>query len=123
MEKSYIKKGDNYFIKLPDGRLWCPSLQCRGTKYNYVQPSLKNLNDYNARTIDFTAIDFETATTKNRFPCQIGIVVVREGKMKFVYQGLSNHLKIIMINAVSLYIILPHRLQKTSLSFLMFGMI
>lgn len=82
MEKSYIKKGDYFYIKLSDGRLWCPSLQCRGTKYKYVEPSLKSLNDYNVRTLDFTAIDFETATIKNRYPCQIGIVVVREGKIE-----------------------------------------
>lgn len=79
MEKPYIKTGDNYFIKLSDGRLWCPSLQCRGTKYHYIEPSLKSLDNYRIKTLDFTAIDFETATSKERFPCQIGLIVVRNG--------------------------------------------
>lgn len=34
------------------------------------------------KSLDFTAIDFETATIKNRFPCQIGVVVVRNGKVE-----------------------------------------
>lgn len=37
--------------------------------------------DY-VKSQDFTAIDFETATIKNRFPCQIGLVVVRNGKIE-----------------------------------------
>lgn len=31
--------------------------------------------------INFTAIDFETATNKTRFACQIGIIVVKDGKI------------------------------------------
>lgn len=74
-----MKKNDTYYIELPDGRLWCPSLQCRGTRYSYIEPSLKALKDYTIKTLDFIAIDFETSTKKQQYPCQIGIAVVRDG--------------------------------------------
>ena len=82
MEKNYIKKDGIFYIKLSDGRLWCPSLQCRGTKYSIEEKSLKALSDDSVRTLNFTAIDFETATMKNKYPCQIGIVVVRNGQIE-----------------------------------------
>lgn len=37
------------------------------------------LKDNYYRTLDFIAIDFETAKTKDRFPCQIGIAIVKNG--------------------------------------------
>lgn len=33
------------------------------------------------KNANFIAIDFETATTSTRMPCQIGIVVVKEGQI------------------------------------------
>lgn len=33
------------------------------------------------KNANFIAIDFETATTSTRMPCQIGIVIVKEGKI------------------------------------------
>lgn len=76
---NYIVKDGFIRIKLEDGRYWCPSLQARGTRYNISKIDLKKkkYNDY--ITTNFVAIDFETATQKERFPCQIGITVVRNG--------------------------------------------
>ena len=74
---NYIVKGGVVYIKLEDGRLWCPSLQGRGTRYNVGKVDLKKKKNNDYITTNFVAIDFETATQKERFPCQIGITVVR----------------------------------------------
>lgn len=76
---NYIVKDGVVYIKLEDGRLWCPSLQGRGTRYNVSKIDLKKKKYNDFITNNFTAIDFETSTQKERFPCQIGITVVRNG--------------------------------------------
>ena len=76
---NYIVKDGAVYIKLEDGRLWCPSLQCRGTRYNVSKIDLKKKKYNDKITDNFVSIDFETATQKERFPCQIGITVVRNG--------------------------------------------
>lgn len=75
----YLVKNGAVHIKLEDGRLWCPSLQARGTRYNVSKVELKKKKDNDYITNNFIAIDFETATQKERYPCQIGITVVRNG--------------------------------------------
>lgn len=76
---NYIVKDGVVCIKLDDGRYWCPSLQARGTRYNISNLDLKRKKNNDYITNNFVAIDFETATSKERFPCQIGITVVRNG--------------------------------------------
>ncbi len=87
--KNYVKDEGVFYIKLSDGRLWCPSLQARGTKYEYSEASLKALQNNSVRTLDFVAIDFETAK-RNSNPCQIGIVVVRNG---IIEESFSRYIK------------------------------
>lgn len=77
-DRCYIKKNNIFYVKLSDGRLWCPSLQVRGTKYEYNE-TLSSIPLDSPRKMNFTAIDFETATAHDRQPCQIGLVVVRNG--------------------------------------------
>ena len=93
-DKTYVKDDGVFYIKLSDGRLWCPSLQARGTRYNYTEPSLKKLQNQKYRRDDFVAIDFELAYDNkkegHRFPCQLGIAVVRDGK---IIQSLSYLIK------------------------------
>lgn len=76
---NYIVKDGVVYIKLEDGRLWCPSLQGKGTRYNVGKVDFKKKKNDGYITKNFVAIDFETATQKERFPCQIGITVVRNG--------------------------------------------
>ena len=76
---NHIVKNGVVYLKLEDGRLWCPSLQARGTRYNVSKIELKKKKYNEYTTTNFVAIDFETATQKERFPCQIGITVVRNG--------------------------------------------
>lgn len=76
---NYVVKSGVVYIKLEDGRLWCPSLQGRGTRYNVSRIDLKKKKNNDYITNNFIAIDFETATQKERYPCQIGITVVRDG--------------------------------------------
>lgn len=45
-----------------------------------LQDNTLSKGSESAEKINFTAIDFETATT-DRFPCQLGLVVVRHGKI------------------------------------------
>lgn len=42
-----------------------------------TQNIFSGLKDNNFEAIDFIAIDFETATVKEKFPCEIGITVVK----------------------------------------------
>ena len=79
--KNYIKKEGVFYFQLSDGREWCPSRQNRGTVYTYKEASLKDSKNLYAKTLDFVAIDFETATRKEQMPCQIGVVVVRNGEI------------------------------------------
>lgn len=51
-----------------------------------------------AKELNFTAIDFETATLKERFPCQIGLAIVRNGEIikrisKYIKPPQNNYLK------------------------------
>lgn len=46
-----------------------------------MENELHQLKDNNYKTLDFIAVDFETATTKGRHPCQIGITVVKDGNI------------------------------------------
>lgn len=80
-QKNYTKKDGVFYFNLSDGRQWCPSRQNRGTVYNYQEESLKDYKNIIYKTLDFVAIDFETATKKEQMPCQIGIIVVRNGKV------------------------------------------
>lgn len=50
-----------------------------GTNNNTFDFRLKY---YDLKTLDFVAIDFETATNKEPMPCQIGITVVSDGNIK-----------------------------------------
>ncbi|MBQ0047645.1 MAG: 3'-5' exoribonuclease [Prevotellaceae bacterium] len=86
-DKNYIKDDGVVYIKLSDGRLWCPSLQARGTKYEITEISLKSMRDNTIRTKDFVAIDFETAKSYSN-PCQIGIAVVRNGIIEESFERL-----------------------------------
>lgn len=43
--------------------------------------ALKQYEVKEAKIINFTAIDFETATLKEKYPCQIGLAVVRDGNI------------------------------------------
>lgn len=79
--KSVIRKNGNIYIRLQDGRMWCPSQQCRGGSYNYTDRDIDRLNEILNPTDTFTAIDVETATT-DRMICQIGIVNVVNGQIK-----------------------------------------
>lgn len=77
--KTYIYEDGIVYLKMSDGRLWCPSRQARGTTYKIKEDDIKDkeYNDY--RTNTFVAIDFETAMQKTQMPCQIGITVVVDG--------------------------------------------
>ena len=83
--KRYIKDDGVFYLKLADGRLWCPSLQGRGTRYEYKEPSLKSQQDQKFNQDNFIAMDFEIAYDNKkeakRFPCQLGIALVRDGKI------------------------------------------
>lgn len=78
-DKNYIKKDGIIYAKLTDGRQWCPSGQARGIRYTIKEdkfPSEFNLSP------NFVAIDFETVLqNKTHYPCQLGIVVVKDCKI------------------------------------------
>lgn len=80
IEKAITKKDGNIFIRLQDGRKWCPSRQCRGDKYNLSEKDIEQLNEKLNPSDSFTAVDFETATP-DRMICQVGIVVVIKGQI------------------------------------------
>ena len=83
--KKYIKDEGVFYLKLADGRLWCPSGQARGIRYEYREPSLKSQQDQKFKQDNFIAVDFEIAYDSKkeakRFPCQLGIAIVRDGKI------------------------------------------
>lgn len=79
-DKSVIKKNGNIYIKLQDGRMWCPSQQSRSGGYNYTDKDIERLNEILNPSNSFTAIDVETATT-DRMICQIGLVIVTNGQV------------------------------------------
>lgn len=83
---SVIQKNGRIYMKLSDGRYWCPSRQFRDG--SPTRRTLKN-TEINSQTssrqsnffpkqLTFNAVDFETATT-DRFICQVGIVSVKDG--------------------------------------------
>lgn len=78
--RNYTKLNGKFFLKLEDNRSWCPSRQMRGDA-EYELTKLINKKDNFHKTLNFTAIDFETATRSDRMPCQIGVVVVRNGEI------------------------------------------
>lgn len=51
---------------------------------------LKQYENCEAKELNFTAIDFETATLKEKYPCQIGLAVVRNGK---IVKRISRYIK------------------------------
>ncbi len=42
---------------------------------------MKRYECYDVKELNFTAIDFETATLKEKFPCQMGLAIVRNGEI------------------------------------------
>ena len=42
---------------------------------------LKQYECQGIKELNFTAIDFETATLKERYPCQVGLAIVRNGEI------------------------------------------
>lgn len=78
-EKALYTKDGIVYIKLDDGRVWCPSGQSRGIKYNIKEDDFPK--EFNLSR-DFIAIDFETVVqNKVHYPCQLGLVVVRNCKV------------------------------------------
>lgn len=80
IEKAITKKDGNIFVRLQDGRKWCPSRQCRGGDYSYTEKDIEQLNEKLNPSDSFTAVDFETATP-DRMICQVGIVQVVKGEV------------------------------------------
>lgn len=77
--KQYMHKDGIVYLKMSDGRVWCPSRQARGTTYKIKEDDIKDKENNDYRTNTFVAIDFETAMQKTQMPCQIGITVVVDG--------------------------------------------
>lgn len=82
IDKPYIVKDGILYFRLEDGRLWCPSQQARGKRYSIRIEDIKDKKNNSVKTLDFVAIDFETAVAKTQMPCQIGITVVSDGKVE-----------------------------------------
>lgn len=51
---------------------------------------LKQYKNCEAKELNFTAIDFETATLKEKYPCQIGLAIVRNGQ---IVKRISRYIK------------------------------
>lgn len=65
------------------------------------------------KELNFTAIDFETATLKEKFPCQIGLAIVRNGEIvkrisKYIKPPHNNYLK----SCISVHHITPEITQS-----------
>lgn len=104
-----IQENGQTYIRLSDGRYWCPSRQFRDgspTKKNIKQVKSKryvsNNNKYLTEKYNsFVAVDFETATYQKDI-CQIGIVSVEDkqivNKLTLLIQPPSNKYDIHTIN-------------------------
>lgn len=81
LPKTVIHKEGKILIRLRDGRMWCPSRQFRGESIDCTDENVERLKIALNPTYNFTAVDFETATT-DRMICQVGIIKVVNGVVK-----------------------------------------